>query len=66
MLTPSGSQKKLQTITQWRYCRGTCQRSTPMRRVAGDTVWQCPYCGYHEPEMQTSAQPKQAEASDGQ
>jgi hypothetical protein len=57
MLTPNGSQKRLQTVTQWRYCLGACQRGTPMRKIAGDTIWQCPYCGYHEPEsVQTSAQ----------
>ena len=62
MIAPNGSQKKLQTITQWRYCHGTCQRSTPRRKIAGDTVWQCPHCGYHEPDpvavvttVQTSA-----------
>jgi len=64
MIAPNGSQKRLQTITQWRYCRGTCQRSTPMRKIAGDSVWQCPYCGYHEPEAQSA--PKTSEASNGQ
>lgn len=65
MIAPDGSQKRLQTITQWRYCLG-CKRSTVMRKIAGDTIWQCP-CGHHEPEdVQTSAQPKTTEASNGQ
>lgn len=49
MIAPNGSQRNLQTITVWRYCRG-CARSAPMRKIAGDTVWQCPWCGYHDPE----------------
>jgi ribosomal protein L37AE/L43A len=77
MIAPNSSQRKLQTVTQWCYCHGTCQRSTPMRRIAGDSVWQCPYCGYHEPEptaaittVQTSAPAEgataQGAATDGQ
>jgi hypothetical protein len=59
MLAPNGAQKQLQTVTQWRYCRG-CERSTPQCKVAGDTVWQCPWCGRHEPSesVQTSTQAK--------
>jgi hypothetical protein len=68
MIAPHGSQRNLQTITQWRYCHGCCRRSAPMRTVAGDTIWQCPWCGYHEPEpVQASAPSAGAkEAPNGQ
>jgi ribosomal protein L37AE/L43A len=65
MIAPNGSQKKLQTITLWRYCHG-CSRSTPMRKIAGDTIWQCPWCGYHDPEAAVQTSAKKPEAGHGQ
>lgn len=44
MSAPGGSQQTLRTVTQWRYCRG-CQRAAPLRRLAGDVLWQCLHCG---------------------
>jgi ribosomal protein L37AE/L43A len=68
MTAPNGSQKTLQTVTQWRHCAG-CNRAAPMRRLAGDTCWQCPWCGYHDPEpivQAVQASAKQSETSHGQ
>jgi ribosomal protein L37AE/L43A len=54
---PGNSQGTLRTLTQWRYCN-SCSRSTPQVKVAGDNVWQCPWCGKHQPDsvVQTSAE----------
>lgn len=67
MIAPNGSQKRLQTVTVWRYCHG-CKRSTPMRKIAGDSIWSCPWCNFHDTSesVQTSAPSKAAEVSDGQ
>jgi ribosomal protein L37AE/L43A len=62
MITPNNSQRQLQTITQWRYC-SKCDRSTPQRKIAGDTLWQCPWCGCHDTKDE---QPAEKGASSGQ
>ncbi|MCP4639448.1 MAG: hypothetical protein GY851_03395 [bacterium] len=45
----------MQIIIEWRHCK-KCKRSSPMQKVAGDDMWQCPWCLSHETEKKTDVE----------